>query len=64
MNTVVVYHSMWGSCQKIAEAIAQGLIDSGHDSRTVAVLEAEAPDSSVNLIDLGAALSGLRGRPS
>ena len=53
MKGIVVYHSRWGSCQKIAEAIARGLKDSGHDVRVTAVEDAEGPDPSLDFAVIG-----------
>ncbi len=55
MKGVVVYHSLWGSCRSIAEAIAKGLNDSGHDVRALAVEDAGDPDPSYDFIVVGGA---------
>jgi flavodoxin len=55
MKGVVVYHSIWGSCRKIAEAIARGLEDSGHDVQALAVEDAGAPDPSLDFMVVGGA---------
>ena len=55
MKGVVVYKSWWGSCRKIAEAIGQGLSESGHDVQVVAVEEAGRPDTSPDFVVIGAA---------
>ncbi len=55
MRGIVVYKSWWGSCKRIAEAIAQGLRESGHDVEVVAVEEAGKPDPSLDFVVIGAA---------
>jgi menaquinone-dependent protoporphyrinogen IX oxidase len=55
MKGVVVYHSIWGSCRKIAEAITKGLKDSGHEVQALAVEDAEDPDPSLDFIVVGGA---------
>jgi len=49
LKGVVVYHSIWGSCQEIAEAIAGGLKESGQEVQVLAVEEAGKPESVKNL---------------
>ena len=55
MKGTVVYHSYWGSCKRIAEAIGTGLVDSGHDARVVAVEDAGKPAASDDFIIIGSA---------
>lgn len=55
MKGIVVYKSWWGSCRKIAEAIGQGLIDSGHEAQVVAIEDAGSPDPSLDFVIIGAA---------
>ena len=55
MKGIVVYHSFWGSSRKIAEAIAAGLNESGHDAQSVAVEGAPAPDPSLDFVVVGGA---------
>lgn len=55
MKGMVVYKSWWGSCKRIAEAIAEGLRETGHEVRLVAVEEAGKPDPSLDLVVIGAA---------
>ena len=55
MKGVVVYHSLWGSSRKIAEAIARGLSDSGHDVQLMAVEDAGDPDASLDFVVVGGA---------
>lgn len=55
MKGMVVYHSMWGSCLRIAEAIAKGLAEAGQDARVVAVTEAGEPDPALDFVVVGGA---------
>jgi len=55
MKGIVIYKSWWGSCRKIAEAIAKGLDDSGHEVEVVAVEDAGKPDPSLDFVVIGAA---------
>ena len=55
MKGMLVYHSFWGSCKRIAEAIALGLEESGHEVRLVTVENAGPPDSSFDFIVIGGA---------
>jgi flavodoxin len=55
MKGVVVYHSIWGSCRRIAEAITNGLKDSGHDVQALAVEDAGDPHPSLDFIVVGGA---------
>ncbi len=55
MKGVVVYKSWWGSCKRIAEAIGQGLAESGHEVEVVAVEDAGKPDPSLDFVVIGAA---------
>ncbi len=55
MKGIVIYKSWWGSCRKIAEAIAKGLDDSGHEVQVVAVEDAGKPDPSLDFVVIGAA---------
>ena len=55
MKGVVVYHSIWGSCKRVAEAIAGGLIESGHEVEILPVKDAEAPDTSLEFVVIGGA---------
>mgnify|MGYP000144443688 CR=1 FL=1 len=55
MKGIVVYKSWWGSCKRIAEAIGQGLTESGHEAQVVAVEDAGRPDPSLDFVVIGAA---------
>lgn len=55
MKGIVVYKSWWGSCKKIAEAIGEGLSESGHDVQVVAIEDAGTPDPALDFIVIGAA---------
>lgn len=55
MKGMVVYKSWWGSCERVAEAIGEGLRESGHEVKVVAVEMAGRPDPSLDFILLGAA---------
>lgn len=55
MKGMVVYKSWWGSCKRIAEAIGQGLSESGHEVEVVAVEDAGKPDPSLDFVVVGAA---------
>lgn len=55
MRGIVVYHSIWGSCKTIAEAIAKGLEESGQDVRLIAVGDAGKPDPSLDFVVIGGA---------
>jgi len=52
---LVVYKSFWGSCRKIAEAIAKGLSETGHEVQVVAIEQAPDPDASLDFFIIGAA---------
>jgi menaquinone-dependent protoporphyrinogen IX oxidase len=60
MKGKVVYHSRWGSCKKIAESIAGGLNDSGHDAMAIAVEDAGEPDPSLDFIVIGGSTRAAR----
>jgi flavodoxin len=64
MKGIVVYQSWWGSCRTIAEAIARGLKDSGHEAQVIAVEDAGDPDPSLDFIAIGGATRwpGARGK--
>ena len=53
MRGAVIYQSFWGSSQRIAEAVAAGLKESGHDVRLLAVKEVGDPDPSLDFIIIG-----------
>ena len=55
MKGVVVYHSFWGSCRTIAEAISNGLYESGQEVRLVSVAYADKPDPSLDFVVIGGA---------
>jgi len=55
MKGMVIYKSWWGSCRKIAEAIGEGLNESGHDVRVAAIEDAGRPDPGLDFIVIGAA---------
>ena len=55
MKGIVVYKSWWGSCRRIAEAIGQGLSESGHEAQVVAIEDAGPPDPSLDFVVIGAA---------
>jgi flavodoxin len=55
MKVIVVYHSFWGSCQRIAEAIAKGLGESDQDVQPVAVQDADMLDPALDFVVLGGA---------
>ena len=55
MKGLVVYQSRWGSCKKIAEAIARGLEHRGHEVHAVAVGDAGEPDHALDFIIIGGA---------
>jgi len=63
MKGVVIYQSRWGSCQKIAESIARGLIESGHDVQVMAVEDAGDPDPSLDFAVIGGATRWPGARP-
>ena len=63
MKGVVVYHSIWGSCQEIAEAIAGGLKESGQEVQVLAVEEAGKPDPSLDFVVIGGATRWPGARP-
>jgi menaquinone-dependent protoporphyrinogen IX oxidase len=53
MKGIIVYHSQWGSCRRIAEAIGRGLEDSGQDAQVFAVEAAPGPDPSLDFFVIG-----------
>ncbi len=53
MKCIVVYHSQWGSCRKIAEAIGRGLNASGYEVEVVAVENAADPMPSIDFFIIG-----------
>ena len=55
MKGIVVYKSWWGSCMRIAEAIGNGLSESGHEVQVIAIEDAGKPDPSLDFIVIGAA---------
>lgn len=55
MRGMVIFKSWWGSCRKIAEAIGEGLSESGHEVQVVAIEDAGPPDPSLDFIVIGAA---------
>lgn len=53
MKGIVVYHSRWGNCQKIAEAVTRGLKEAGHNVQVMGVEKAEGPDPSLDFVVIG-----------
>jgi len=52
MKGMVVYHSRWGNSKQIAEAIANGLGEEGHQVEVRSVAEAK-PDPSMEFVVMG-----------
>ena len=52
MKGMVVYHSRWGNSRQIAEAIANGLGEEGHDVTVLSVSDAK-PDPSMDFVVIG-----------
>lgn len=55
MKGAVIYKTWWGSNRRVAEAIAAGLCDSGHEVTLAPVEEAGEPDPSLDFVVIGAA---------
>ena len=55
MKGIIVYRSWWGSCQRIAEAIGKGLVESGHQVEVISIEDAGEPDPSLDFVVIGAA---------
>lgn len=55
MKGIIVYRSWWGSCGRIAEAIAGGLEESGIEIDVVPVEDAGEPDPSLDFVVIGSA---------
>jgi menaquinone-dependent protoporphyrinogen IX oxidase len=55
MKGIVVYQSFWGSCARIADAIAKGLLEAGTDVTAVPVEEAGAPGGDLDFVVIGGA---------
>jgi flavodoxin len=53
MRGIVVYQSKWGNSRQIAEAIGNGLTETGHQAGVVPVNSAGSPDPSLDFIVLG-----------
>ena len=53
MKGMVVYQSKWGNSRQVAEAVAGGLAEAGHEAEVVAVKSAGSPDPSLDFIVVG-----------
>ena len=53
MKGIVAYHSKWGNCAQVAEAVAGGLKETGHEVELVDVKSTKEIDSSVDLLAAG-----------
>lgn len=53
MKGIIVYHSRWGSCKRVAECIQEGLLESGQSAELAAVENAPKPDPSLEFFVIG-----------
>lgn len=53
MNGVVVYQSKWGNCRQVAEAIARGLEEAGHQVALEQVGSFEEPSPELDFVVVG-----------
>lgn len=53
MKGIVVYQSKWGNSRQIAEAIAKGLADTGHEAEVKTVASTGTPDPGLDFIVVG-----------
>lgn len=53
MKGAVYYHSKWGNCKEVAEAIAKGLSESGHDIELAAIAADTRPPADLDFIVVG-----------
>lgn len=53
MKGAVVYHSQWGNCRQVAEKIAEGLREAGHEANLLDVASKEGLDRSLEFIAAG-----------
>ncbi|MDD4003902.1 MAG: FprA family A-type flavoprotein [Elusimicrobiaceae bacterium] len=57
-RAVVVYDTMWNSTEKLARAVAEGLLDGGTPVRVMPLKSHHRSDIAVELLDAGALLAG------
>jgi menaquinone-dependent protoporphyrinogen IX oxidase len=53
MKGAVIYHSKWGNCRRVAESVAGGLREAGHEVTLVEIPSKEGLDSSLDFIAAG-----------
>lgn len=58
MKGAVYYHSRWGNCKEIAEAIAQGLSDSGHEVELASIEQEVSPPEDLDFVVIGSPTRG------
>lgn len=57
-KAVVVYDTMWGSTEKLARAVAEGLAEGGTAVKVMPLKSTHRSDIAVELLDCGALLAG------
>lgn len=58
MKGAVVYHSRWGNCRQVAEAIAKGLKEKGQEVAVLDAKEKEYPGEEVDFLVVGSPTRG------
>lgn len=53
MKGVVFYHSRWGNCRQVAEGVARGLAEAGHEVTTIEVGSRVELDKTLDFIVAG-----------
>lgn len=53
MQGAVVFHTRWGNCGEVAEAIARGLQDTGHEVAMINVKKAKELDPALDFLVAG-----------
>jgi len=53
MKGLVVYHSRWGNCRRVAEAVTEGLQETGHEVVLTDVRSVEALDLDLEFLVVG-----------
>jgi len=57
-KAVVIYDTMWGSTEKMAKAVAEGLVAGGTHAKLLSLRESHRSDVVTEILDAGALLAG------
>jgi flavodoxin len=60
MKGAVVFHSRWGNCREIAERVARGLEESGHEVELIEATSCKGLDSALDFLVMGSPTRGGR----